>query len=681
MVDRMHKIPNDLKRKLSQGKVIPFVGAGISARVRRKHDLSQLFPGWDEFLKKSADRLRTEFNKDTDADLIDSLVQLKRAPSQQHEYFLLAAEEAKKQLGPSWYELLQETFGHYQTAATPESLAVHRQIWSISNNLVVTTNFDHSLQWPALESPHVWNIVASAEQGQFVSSSSLQGPTLWYLHGNVSDKANTILTNSDFQRLYAEETRFAVARRTLEFISQHYTVVFFGCSLRDVYALKTLKTTEAIFSSSTPQHYAVVGPGHIDERDANPVHLIKTKDFESDYLELMDILVSARQGRTSLKKLHYDGNVSSDIGNELQAIALDPNSETPQCSLDAFYHESVLPELQSTGRTISTIDEMSRALKRWQKWEATLPSHQRKEAGGVNCVPISEIAEQHLLSFQKWLALDGHSPSRINTTIAAISRMLMTALRLSLVPKVPRIPRLATNKAVRSDKYILSVDEVQRLWDATVVLKWPDRNEQLERAEWNAPDFWRAAIVFWLTYGLKTQDLISTERAYNAITWENIKATKRDDLRFDLVYSPQHNQRRRPTTIQVPLTPHAITALSRIRPSTANAKQRVFHSPFSSVGFRDTLKTLAKQADLEAIGGVIPTVFRNTCGHFLERHYLGISRHVLGLSESYVRNPRLLNKSGKSVTVKAAMLECFADFDPFPFVFETSKQSVKRHEK
>ena len=53
-------IPQTLEDRLREGKVIPFVGAGVSMAVINRETGKRLFPSWSELLMRAADRLDEE---------------------------------------------------------------------------------------------------------------------------------------------------------------------------------------------------------------------------------------------------------------------------------------------------------------------------------------------------------------------------------------------------------------------------------------------------------------------------------------------------------------------------------------------------------------------------------------------------------------------------------------------
>lgn len=114
-------IPQSLRSNLSAGRVIPFVGAGVSMSVLDRESRQPAFPSWRQLLRGAADRLEQE-TKTAEADVIRSLMNLP------HPDFLYAATQARKGLGPLWYEYLKEKIEIPFEKIDPESLELARRI-------------------------------------------------------------------------------------------------------------------------------------------------------------------------------------------------------------------------------------------------------------------------------------------------------------------------------------------------------------------------------------------------------------------------------------------------------------------------------------------------------------------------------------------------------------------------
>src|SRR5438067_11979819 len=102
----MMDIPKTLKDRLRDGKVIPFVGAGVSMSVIDRETGERLFPSWRELLERSANRLEEEKNSQH-AEAVRALLGLPKPD------YLEIARHAREGLGePIWYKFLKEQFDY-----------------------------------------------------------------------------------------------------------------------------------------------------------------------------------------------------------------------------------------------------------------------------------------------------------------------------------------------------------------------------------------------------------------------------------------------------------------------------------------------------------------------------------------------------------------------------------------
>lgn len=173
-------IPRALRERLQAGRVIPFVGAGVSMAVRRQ-DGGALFPSWCQLLLCGADRLDDE-GKPRDATLVRMLVEVDDAD------YLDAARRLRKELGPEWVDLLKEQIDVDRSGVDEDSLTLARAVWTLGSRLVVTTNYDRVLEWACPEDEiDVWDVRATAEQARLLARGELGRPTVWHLHGRIGN--------------------------------------------------------------------------------------------------------------------------------------------------------------------------------------------------------------------------------------------------------------------------------------------------------------------------------------------------------------------------------------------------------------------------------------------------------------------------------------------------------------
>ena len=288
-------IPRSLQDRLHDGLVIPFVGAGVSMSVLDRVSHQPVFPSWRQLLDAAADRLDQE-TKRPDADLVRSL--LKVNPPE----FLHAASRAQKALGPIWYEFLKDKIDIPFDRIEPTSLELARRIWCLGSNLVITTNYDSVLKWacPRKDDLQSWDIEAPVELAASLRHK-LQRPTVWHLHGRISNAAQVILSPDGYELLYPEsngdkeKVKYQAALETLRYQLASKSFLFVGFSLDDEYFGKQLKSLDEIYNGSVGPHYAVVREEHADRVRQLNIEPVTVSDYQESLFALVTALEAAAE--------------------------------------------------------------------------------------------------------------------------------------------------------------------------------------------------------------------------------------------------------------------------------------------------------------------------------------------------------------------------------------------------
>jgi hypothetical protein len=116
------EIPLSLQQAIESNTLIPLVGAGVSRAITNKQtnkQNQQVFPGWEELLKRCAVRLRQESSDD--ADLVDIFIK-KRDWQQAARY----AHEGLK--GTAWSTFFNQQFAPDFDDLSNESAALPKAI-------------------------------------------------------------------------------------------------------------------------------------------------------------------------------------------------------------------------------------------------------------------------------------------------------------------------------------------------------------------------------------------------------------------------------------------------------------------------------------------------------------------------------------------------------------------------
>lgn len=290
-------IPRALQDRLRDGHVIPFVGAGVSMSILDRRSHQPVFPSWRQLLDAAGERLAQEL-KQNDADLVRSFLNVK--PAQ----FLQAANWAQKSLGPVWYEFLKDKIDIPFDRIEPASLELARRIWRLGSNLVITTNYDEVLKWacPRQDDLQSWDIEAPVELAGLLRHK-LHRPTVWHLHGHISNAAQVILSPDGYELLYPDangdkqKVEYQAALEALRYQLASKSFLFVGFSLDDEYFGTQLASLHEIYKSSVGPHYAVVREEYADRARQLNIEPVTVSDYQESLFALMAELEAAVESR------------------------------------------------------------------------------------------------------------------------------------------------------------------------------------------------------------------------------------------------------------------------------------------------------------------------------------------------------------------------------------------------
>lgn len=259
--------------------MIPFVGAGISATVG--------FPTWYEFLQKVYAR--------------------RMAGGIVPDDLLIAASKILEYIGYADFHVEMRKFfgGMYSTKEWQSTVdkgqnTVLPWLTRLFRGLVVTTNFDCVLENLYM----TLNVCYPSNIGRLQDAliGYLPTPTLFKLHGCVSNLNDIILTEEQYNNAYIED---ATVAKVLEQIFLTKLILFLGCSLKDDY---TIKLWEKVVSTSCTQinHFAIVGckDGEQQERRRNLSNSrIRSIIYDESDHDAVRII---------LERLHQDAQIISE---------------------------------------------------------------------------------------------------------------------------------------------------------------------------------------------------------------------------------------------------------------------------------------------------------------------------------------------------------------------------------
>lgn len=290
------KIPESLKKALKTGKVVPFVGAGLSMSVKKKNadgteSDESLFPNWKGFIEYLIEALRNK-NEHNTAEFIRLGIET------EHLTFLDALQKLQESLGKTiWYNCFQECFDKSEDEASINSLKLNKLVWELSNNLIITTNVDCVFQWTCPKSTGFRLLdVQSVEYANLQNEEKLHRPTVWYLHGHIDNKDKVIFTRDQFDSFYKQKDNEAKFQTLLNFLTNR-TIVFMGFSLEDDYLRELLKYIHDIYKGGADSCFILFREKDIPNANfPKEVTPVPFSEFGKPLEDLLEELVRIAKG-------------------------------------------------------------------------------------------------------------------------------------------------------------------------------------------------------------------------------------------------------------------------------------------------------------------------------------------------------------------------------------------------
>jgi len=283
------EIPPRLIEQLARGRVVPFVGSGVSLAV--KVDGKALFPSWGGLLADMAAELVAAGNED-DAAIVRSHCNKRR--------WLKAAEAALDGLNQrGFFDVLKRRFDIPQPPDADWSLP--DAVWRLRPPIVLTTNYDDVLAWRNPRSRRLLNDQPE-ELAVLYREADPQRPFVWHLHGHISRAKSLILAPAQYEDFYgdAEQTlqQYRAATDQLRSLLANWTLLFVGFGLQDEYVMQLVGDVLKAFGGATGNHFALLkeGEGDAERRwKEHNVQVIPYADHGPPLVSKLDELTAASQ--------------------------------------------------------------------------------------------------------------------------------------------------------------------------------------------------------------------------------------------------------------------------------------------------------------------------------------------------------------------------------------------------
>ncbi|WP_437606340.1 SIR2 family protein [Sorangium sp. So ce834] len=212
------------------GKVLPFVGAGVS--------IPSGFPGWTRFLEEAADQAGIG------AEVRDDLANWR---------YEAAAGRLESELGRFHFQrLIENTFGR---ACTPQGTVLI--LPSLTAGSIITTNFDRVLETTFQQSGTMLTPVWGTRFGALQHALFDTERYLIKLHGDANDDSDRVLTEREYDAHYGDDPgALRPLPSALRRLFSSATILFIGCSLNTDRTLRVLR--HLVDQPALPAHYAIV---------------------------------------------------------------------------------------------------------------------------------------------------------------------------------------------------------------------------------------------------------------------------------------------------------------------------------------------------------------------------------------------------------------------------------------
>lgn len=243
----------DLLQAAERGRVVPFVGAGLSKPLG--------MPLWGEALGLLLNRMHG-IDKAAVQPLIDS------------GQFLLAAQKLAAHDAAVTSAFIRNTYRAQQLKLKAGPL---QHLPRFARGCIVTTNFDDAIEKTYEEAilhgkPMDFKAYMHGTQEHNFFSRMVRGDRcLLKLHGDAESDATHILTEQQYESAYGKTPAFDFHKPLPKALRQIYisqSLLFLGCGLEQDWTMELFKAAKESDAYQVPSHYAIVEAPETGEQQA-----------------------------------------------------------------------------------------------------------------------------------------------------------------------------------------------------------------------------------------------------------------------------------------------------------------------------------------------------------------------------------------------------------------------------
>ncbi|MDR0920406.1 MAG: SIR2 family protein [Oscillospiraceae bacterium] len=283
-IDKIYKQISELRKKRDSGKLVVFVGAGVSANSKDENDENNKMLNWTELIKKIAEEIKhpknylcregNEISGFNDMQRHFCLDEMLKIP--QHLY-------NKRQ--KEYWGFLDDIFGEEQYKKFKPN-HIHDIIFDLKPNHIVTTNYDPLLELSKNIKRDAYRVISSDIEMLKNSKEKLQ--YIIKMHGDYKAIENEskyfVLKEDDYLRY---EKTFHMIMTFIKSLLATHTFLFVGYSMGDYNFKQILDWVESLVDETgikkkdIPNHYIILTEDEpTDENDK--------RYYENKHVEVID---------------------------------------------------------------------------------------------------------------------------------------------------------------------------------------------------------------------------------------------------------------------------------------------------------------------------------------------------------------------------------------------------------
>lgn len=288
-------------------------------------------------------------------------------------------------------------------------------------------------------------------------------------------------------------------------------------------------------------------------------------------------------------------------------ITNETDNETTTPTIHDWFEQTYLPTLQDRGLSSDRLGELRQAISRWKWW--------CNQEYRIENPVLRDLTAPRLAAFRR-TAVGAEIPDKrgkprkasagsINKTIAALQQIANAAAEdESTGAQNVKVRKIA--QPAKVDKIIIPDAALSKILEACKVADWPRRTPDGRPAP--PPDtLWRFLVVWFVNYGMRTQDLVAYDSDRNPIRWANV-TTSPENPHHDgvlecpygwLVFTPQKTARAKPQPLVLPLnatTRHWMDLLAEQTPGGPKPDRPIAPMPTCSKLFYQQWKKIVAAA-------------------------------------------------------------------------------------